>query len=407
MFLRALAIDLTPLRESPGFRLLYLARVASLLVYGILGVAMNLQVYELTQSSLQVALVTVTTAVPMGVFLIWGGILADRTDRRLLLVRSRRIYVLGILILTVNAALASPSLAAIYAAAFICGATAGISVPALLAVTPTLVGRDQLAAASALTAVAAQIGAVGGPMLAGLVIAGPGLVPCYIVVLVGASTTAVLLARLPSLPPDGAREQSGAAAFVEGLLFLRGSPIVRGLLLIDAAAMIFAMPFALLPQIGMDMLAGGPTLTGFLYASPAVGSLIGALTSGWTGRTHRPGAALVAAVCLWGLAAIGLGLSGAFWTAAACLALLGFADIVSEILRGALLQRHTPDALLGRVSSLWMMQATASPALGNIQAGIVARLFSPAIALVCGGCASLVATAAVAAAIPAVARARK
>jgi MFS transporter, ENTS family, enterobactin (siderophore) exporter len=181
---------------------------------------------------------------------------------------------------------------------------------------------------------------------------------------------------------------------------------VTGILLIDVAAMVFAMPFALLPEFGAVVLGGDARTMGFLYTPPALGSLTAALTSGWTGRAAHPGAALILAVLLWGAAAVGLGLSPALAPALVFLALMGFADMVSEILRGALLQRHTPDALLGRVSSLRMIQATASPALGNIQASLLARAVSAPLALVAGGLASLARTLLVARSIPALRQAQ-
>jgi ENTS family enterobactin (siderophore) exporter len=183
------------------------------------------------------------------------------------------------------------------------------------------------------------------------------------------------------------------------------SRLVAGLLLIDVAATIFATPFALLPQYGAEMV-GGSQVVGMLYAAPAVGAFLAALTSGWASRVLRPGKALIGAVLAWGAAAIGVGLAPNLALALAALFAMGFADTVSEILRIALLQRHTPDHLLGRVSSLWMIQAMVSPALGNMQAGLLARVASPRLALVCGGATSVVASVLIARAWPALRSAR-
>lgn len=155
----------------------------------------------------------------------------------------------------------------------------------------------------------------------------------------------------------GIRQAFGAVA--DGVRFIRGHRLIVGLLLIDAAAMVFTMPQALYPTLAEDRFGGGPGLVGLLYAAPALGALVGAATSGWTGRAG--GHAVIGAVLLWGLSLSGFGLTAYLPVALLLLALAGFGDLISETLRSALLQHGTPDALRGRVSSLWMVQATVSP----------------------------------------------
>lgn len=395
-------IDISPLRDSPAFRYAYAARGATVLVTGMLLVAASLQLFQLTGSSLAVAAFNVAMAVPMVLALMVGGVLSDRRDRRELMLWSRTIYAVGVVIFFVNSLLAEPSIWLIYLAGVISGAAGGISVPAMMAATPALVGRERLAAAAALSGLAMQIGGIVGPALAGALIAGPGLVFCYAIVLVGVLATPMLLYRLPALaPPPSSIQMRARASFVEGLNFIRGNKLLRGLLLIDLAAMILATPLALLPEWGTLILNGGPQAAGLLYSAPAIGATLAALFSGWTRTLAAAGRVLITAVLIWGVSIIMLALGTSLWWAMLALVVMGAADTVSKILRAALVQRYTPDALLGRVSSLWMMQTSIGPAMGNVQIGFVARLLSPPLALLIGGTACVVAVGVVAATSPA------
>lgn len=399
---KAFFIDISPLRDSAAFRYAYAARAATVLVTGMLMVAASLQLFALTGSSLAVATFNVAMAVPMVLALMLGGVLSDRRDRRELMLWSRTAYAVGVVMFFVNALFAESSVVVIYLAGVISGASAGISVPAMMSATPALVGRERLASAAALSGLAMQIGGIIGPALAGVLIAGPGLVFCYGVVLVGVCITPFLLYRLPPLPPPAtAASVRARASFMEGLHYIRDSKLLRNLLLIDLAAVVLATPLALLPEWGTMVLGGGPEAAGLLYAAPGVGATLAALSSGWTRTLVAPGRVLIGAVILWGVAIIALALGATLWWAMAALVVMGAADTVSKILRAALMQRHTPDALLGRVSSLWMMQTSIGPAIGNVQVGFVARLLSAPAALLIGGTACVAAVGLIAACSPA------
>jgi len=404
MSARRWLLDISPLRDSRAFRYAYAARTATVLVTGMLMVANSIQVYDLSGSSLAVALLNAAMAVPMALGLLAGGVLADRIDRRTLMLRARLAYVPGIVIFLANALLPQPMLWPMYLAALMCGAATGISMPAMMAVIPALVGRERLAAAAALSGLSLQLGGIIGPALAGVLLAGPGLVVCYAIVLAGVLLTPLLLSALPSLPPSGPKRGSGPSAWAEALHWLRGNTMLRRLLWVDFVAMVLATPLALLPQWGSEVLAAGPEATGLLYSAPAVGALVAGLSSGWTRQVARPGLLVIGAVLVWGLAVLSLALGTHLAWALCSLAVMGAADTVSKILRAALVQRHTPDALLGRMSSVWMMQSTLGPAIGNLQIGLVARLWSPPAALLLGGAACLVAVGAIAAASPALRR---
>ncbi|WP_375462988.1 MFS transporter [uncultured Methylobacterium sp.] len=398
-------IDLAPLRASHGFRLLYAARAASFLAFGVLGVAVSLQMYRLTASSLQVALLNAAVAAPMAVSLMAGGWLADRFDRRAVMVWSRGAHLLCILILMGNAVLGEPLVWPIYLAAVVGGVTFGFGMPALMAATPALVGREHLAGAAALTAVAAQAGAITGPFLAGAITASAGLLACYAFVAVASGLTPILLALLPALPPGPAGARAGNDGLLGGLRYLRHSPLVSSLLLIDLAALILAVPYVLLPEFATTGLGGGPDSIGLLYAAPSVGALIGALGSGPAGASPHAGRWLVACVAVWALACMALAGASSVPAAVACLVVLGGAASLAGILRAALIQRSTPYAMLGRVSSLWVLEETIGPALGGMQAGASAHATSARVAMLAGGAACLAATAIIAALVPALRRA--
>ncbi|GAB3578834.1 enterobactin transporter EntS [Amycolatopsis endophytica] len=382
-----LFIDLTPVRESRGFRVVFVARTVSLFGLGLSQVALPVQVFGLTGSSAQVGLVSLAMALALLCGTLLGGILADRGDRRTLIVRARTLAILAGVVLLVNAALPSPSLWALYLADVVNGFSGGLSSTVLMAVSPALVGRAQLPAAGALMTLTTQVGLIVSPSIGGLLIAGPGLAWTYGIAVAAAVCTAVTLRGLPKLPPaaTGEEQRHPLHAMAEGLRYVVRTPVVFGLMVIDLFPMLLAMPNALFPAVAAERFGGDPAVTGLFYTAPAIGAMVAALTSGWTGSLRRPGWVLCGAIALWGLGVAGFGLSSAVWLAVVLLAVAGFGDSVSEILRRALIQAHTPDALQGRVSSLWLSQATVGSAAGNTVSGFAGRFLGTGVTLVGGG----------------------
>ncbi|MET9554869.1 MFS transporter [Streptomyces sp. NPDC006645] len=408
MRLAGLVMDVTPLRENRDFRLLYAGFVGALFGTLMTSVAVAVQIYDLTGSPLQIGLVSLARALPLVVGVLVGGVLADRVDRRKLMLLTRLPLTLVAAALAVNALQPEPRLWVVYVATGCTGLLAGLGGPAMLAAIPALVGTERLAAAGALTAASTQFAALLGPAVGGLLIAGPGLAACYAVDAAGFLVFSVALLFVRPLPPakdpaPGKGVRQAFAAVGDGLRFIRGHRLIVGLLLIDVAAMVFTMPQALYPVLADEQFGGGPGVVGLLYAAPALGALVGAATSGWTARAG--GHALIGAVLLWGVSLTGFGLTSLLPLALVLLALAGLGDLISETLRSALLQHGTPDGLRGRVSSLWMVQATVSPALGNAAVGFLAELTSASAAVVTGGVVCVVAALAVAAAFPALRRA--
>lgn len=382
------ALDLTPLQHT-SFRWLYTVRLIAVMVYGVLGITVAWQVWSLTQSSLKVAGVGVGLALGTMLGLMLGGFLADRFNRRTIMVAGRAAYVPVVVLLLVNSLQASPRVEWIYLATVLSGLTGGISAPALMASVPALLPPQQLAAAGALGALAEQLGRLIGPVLAGALISVGDSSACYALALAGATATPLLLMRLPSMPspihPDSVRPPPAWQAWREGWMFAWRSPVVGGLLLLDVVMAMAATPWVLLPQLGVESLGGNAQLVSWLHAAPAAGALAAAATSGWTRRLQRPGALLVAAAMVWGLALASAGASAQAMWVLALLVLAGAADTVADIVRGALLQLHTPEALRGRVSALWLMEMHLAPAAGGVFLGGMAQRGSASAALLTGG----------------------
>lgn len=389
MRLRDLLVDISPLKESSAFRRVFAARVASLVGAGLVSVTVAVQVYDITKSSLGVGLVELVFGVFLMCGFLVGGVIADRYDRKKVLVTSGAASTLVFVAMAVNALPFAGSLPIIFVAAAIAGTVIGIEGTALTAVTPAVVKDEHLAAAGALTAIAAEAGFIGGPTLAGFVITVWGTASAYAMTAacVGAST--VLLVFLPALVPAGEPEESPIRSIRTGFAFVVRTPIVRSVLLIDICTTLFVMPMVLFPELADEFFGGGAQTVGLLYSAPAVGALIGSSLSGWTGRIAATGQALILVVIGWGVMVVGFGLSPNLWVAMAFLAGMGFLDAYSEILRRALIQHYTPDELQARVSSLWLATATAWPSMGDVVTGVASRLVGPTVALVGGGLASI------------------
>ncbi|WP_042285320.1 enterobactin transporter EntS [Nocardiopsis alba] len=396
--LSTLMVDIGPLRTSREFRIVFVARLVSIFGLGFAAVALPMQVYQLTGSSLAVATVHTTSAVSVLTGTIVAGMLADRGDRRRLIVIGRASAVIGSGALAVNTLTpGEPWLWVIYAAAAFNGFFGSFSAVALQAAAPGFVPRDKLPAAGALLALNGELGSVLAPALGGGIIALWGMGTNFVITALLSLFTTLLVWRLPRLDvPEDGRRQSIATALREGGRFAVGHRVVGPLLLLGLVQMLFAAPQVLINEFTDKVLGGGPGLVGLLYTAPAVGALLGSLTSGWAGRAHRTGALLLTAVALCGLAVLGLGASTWAPFAFVFLAFLGFGQVVEEILRYALLQSHTPDRLRGRVNAVWTAQSTVGGSAGALTLGGLAPLIGAAGALMAGGALTIVSVGALA-----------
>jgi len=402
--IRGLAIDLSPLKRSRDFRVLWFGQLISLMGRQITVVALPYQVFLLTHSPLAVGLIGLVQLVPLVAVSVAAGPVADRIDRRMLILLTEIGLAASTGLLLLGALNGHPALWYLYLATAIGAGVGALNVAARSASVPNLVGPDLLPSAMALNQVLYTGSMVVGPAVAGILLARFGLVWPYAVDVLTSATavgSTLLLRPLPPQRVEGESAPSGWRAVAEGFAYLRHRPVLVSTFLIDLDAMIFGMPRALFPVLALTVFHVGPRGLGLLYAAPAAGALFGALTTGWVGRIRRQGLAVVWAVILWGTAITLFGLSGRlFPLALAFLAFAGAADVVSAVFRGTILQLAVPDSLRGRLSAVHIMVVTGGPRLGDVEAGWVATLVSPWFSVVSGGVACVVGAVVLAWAIP-------
>ena len=400
---RRIAADVTPLRESQDYRRWWFGYSVSFTGTQLSQFAIPLQVYVLTKSSFDVGLVGLVVFVPLVTMGLVGGAIADAVDRRRLTLVTGTVLMALSVVLTVQAA-TGPRLWLLYVVAGVQGAFSAIDSSARGAILPRLVRREMLPAANALGQLGFNTGLSVGPLLGGLLVGTLGFSWAY--GLDTLSFLAVLYAvwRLPPMPPEGGGSRAGVASVLEGLRFLGPRKNVLMTFLVDINAMVFGMPRALFPAIAANWFHGGAGTVGLLAAAPPIGALVGAATSGWTGRIRRQGFAVLVSVAVWG-GSIGLfGFTRTLWLSLVLLAIAGAADMVSAIFRNTILQVSTPDALRGRLQGVFIVVVTGGPRLGDLEAGSVAAGFGTQVSVVSGGFACVAGVALLAAAYPSFAK---
>ena len=349
---------------------------------------MPYQVYVLTGSTLAIAALTLFQLVPILLFALGAGSLADAVDRRRLLMATQAGLAACSLALVLLALTGAPSLVALFAVAFVAAGLSAVDQPARSSSIPRLVPPERLPSAIALNQLNFQLASIVGPAVGGILIATIGLAGAYTVDFASFIASFVALLAIQPLPPLGAVTRPGLDAIREGLRFARRRRAILGSFVIDLNAMIFGMPTSLFPVLALDTFHTGPAGLGFLAAAPAAGAFVGAVFSGWVKSVQRTGRAILLAVAVWGLAITAFGLvTVSFPLALLCLAVAGAADVFSAVFRSSLVQLETPDQLRGRVMSIHILVVTSGPRLGDIEAAIVASLTSPQFAVVSGGIA--------------------
>ena len=386
---RGMAVDLTPLRQSVPFRWLWSGDVFVTLGRQIPLVAIPLQVYGLTGSSLWVGLVSLVQVAPLIVGSLAGGVVVDAFDRRRVLLATQVCLLVIAAGLAVNASVDAPRIWVIFVLAMLQAFASGFDAPARRAALPQVVPMHLLPSALALQQILSNLGKLLVPAVTGVLIAAFGI---DVVFWIYAGTfLAGLLAtgRLPSMRPEGGGRKAGWSSLREGLGYVGTQPMIKAIFLLDLGAMVFGLPRALFPAIGTDVLGGDAATVGLLYSAPGAGALLGALTSGWMARVQRIGRVIMIWVAIYGLAIVGFGTSQWLALSIACLVLSGTADMISATLRNTLLTVITPDPLRGRVASVNKAVVSGGPLLGDTRAGVQATLTSAGISVVTGGLACL------------------
>ena len=388
------------------YRLLLLGRFVSTIGRQMQTVAIAYQVYQFHQSALELGLLGLFRILPVIAFSLFGGVLADRVDRRRLMLATQPALLACSAVLALLAWSGRASVGAIYAITFVAAAMGALDMPARQAIIPALVPRRHLPNALSWNITVMEVAMIAGPAAGGVAIGAVGVAGTYGLDALSflAVIVALLLmrARLGAAATEGAR---GWRAAVEGLGFIRRNPIVWAVMSLDFGATFWGSATVLLPVFAEKVLHVGPTGLGILFSAPAVGSVVGAVAmTAVSNRVRRPGLPLLLAVIGYGLSTVGFGLSRSMPLALLFLAGTGLTDTISMTLRHQILQLLTPDALRGRVTAANQVFVQGGPQLGQLEAGAVAALLGAPFSVVSGGLGCVLTVLVIAWLVPAIRR---
>jgi MFS family permease len=403
--LRAVLADTRPLR-TPAYRRLWLAGIVTVIGAQLSVVAVPTQIYQLTGSSAWVGLTGLFGLVPLIVFGLWGGAVADAVDRRVLLLVSGAGIAASSLALWVTATSGVGGVWMVLGLFAVQTGFLAVNQPTRSAVLPRLLPAGELPAANALNMTVVQGGAVVGPLLAGMLIPVIGLPTLYLLDAIALLATLWATWRLPTLPPEatGTRRRAGLRQVVDGFRYAAMHKVLLVSFLIDVVAMGFGMPRVVFPEISHtvfgDPPGGGPAL-GWLFAAIPIGMVLAGLLSGWLHRVRRQGVAVTAAICVWGLGVALFGLTDSLLLAVAALALAGAGDLVSSVYRSSMLQTVATDEMRGRMQGVFIVVVAGGPRLADLWHGPAAAGIGPGAAATVGGVAVIVLALVVVAVFPA------
>ncbi|WP_445256238.1 MFS transporter [Nocardioides aurantiacus] len=415
--MRSVLADTRPLRD-PHFRRLWVANIVTVVGAQLTVVAVPAQIYQLTGSSAYVGLTGVFGLVPLVVFGLWGGALADVLDRRTLLIATTLGLIGTSTLFWLQAWSGAGNVWLLLGLFSVQQAFFAVNQPTRSAVLPRLLPLPLLPAANSLNMTVMQAGAIGGPLVAGALIPVFGFSWLYLIDTLALVPTLAAVALLPPLPVEGVTGSLGLTAVWDGLAYLKGQPVLLMSFLVDIVAMVFGMPRALFPEIAhLDF--GGPEGGGLvfavLFAGIPIGAVLGGVFSGWVSRIERQGVAVLACVVVWGLAMTGfgaaVGLAGTWRTPMLVVAVLmlvvgGAADMASAAFRTSMLQSAASDAVRGRLQGVFTVVVVGGPRVADVAHGAVAVSIGAAATAAGGGLLVVVGTVLAAVAFPAFVRYR-
>ncbi|MCU1515626.1 MAG: transporter [Pseudarthrobacter sp.] len=393
-----LLADITPLRESPAFRRLWLGSAVSAVGSQLTLVAVSLEVYRLTADSFYVGLLGVFALVPLVFGGLLGGSIADSHDRRRVALLATAVLWLTTGMIALQSWLQLGNVWILYLLVALQSGAQAINQPARSAIIPVLIRKELLPAANALSMVSFGLAMTLGPLLAGVLVAWVGFGWTYTIDFISFAFVLWAVFRLPPMPPSKSAGRAGIRSVIEGFRFLGTRPNLRMTFIIDLVAMILAQPRALMPAIGAVMIGGGESTVGILLASTAVGAFLAGLFSGPLGHVRWQGRAVVWSVMGWGASIAGFGVvvllagrtddgGATLWLlpAALCCALAGIADSISSVFRNTILQAATPDHLRGRLQGVFIVVVAGGPRVGDLLAGGATKILTEGWVLLLGG----------------------
>ena len=413
-----LLADTTPLR-NPNFRRLWLAGIVTVIGGQLSIVAVPQQVFEITGSSGFVGLTGIFALVPLIVFGLWGGALADVMDRRRLMFLSSSGLTLTSIAFWIQAELGNRNVWLVLGLLAVQQACFAVNQPTRSAILPRILPGRDLAAAMSLNMTVFQFGAIVGPVLAGVLIPVIGLAMLYLLDSIALLFTLWAVFRLPALPPTGPTRRAGLREVLDGFRYLAVQKVLLASFLVDIVAMVFGMPRALFPQIAHESFgdpAEGGIALGMLYAAMSAGAVLGGVFSGWLPRVRRQGLGVLVCITLWGLAMVGFGVAvgvaspesspTVLWVALGFLAFGGAVDMISAALRQAMLLTVATDELRGRLQGVFIVVVAGGPRIGDLVHGVAAASLGTAVAAAGGGVLVVIGVVICAIAMPAFVRYR-
>jgi len=383
---RALRIDVTPLRTSRDFRLLFYAGTVFYFGAMVSYVAIPYQIYTLTGSNFAVGAIGLVELAPLVVFGLYGGALADHVDRRRLLVACGVGQAVFTAVLALNAFLDHPSVWLIFVLSVGLASTSSLQRPSREALMPRTVAHEELPAANALTSLGMQLGVLIGPAVGGLLVAYVGIGWCFVVDICGLSVASLMFALMSSYPHREETTPPSLAGIRQGLTYALSRRDLLGTYVVDIVCMLLAFPVVLFPALAEEVF-DKPQLLGLLYSAETVGALAATALSGWTGRVHHHGRAIVVAATAYGGFVALAGLMPSIWLVVCFLALSGAADMISGVFRGTVWSQTIPEAMRGRLAGIEMLSYSLGPLGGQVRAGVTADLWSVRGSIASGGLA--------------------
>ncbi len=386
-----LALDLTPLKKYPDFRNLWAAGLVSYLGSMITYVAIPFQIKELTNSYLAVGIVGAIELVPLIVFGLYGGVLADSVNRKIMVWATEAAALILVALLLANSALWEPKVWVIYIAAGLFAVVDGLQRPSADAMLPRLVSHQDLPAATALMSLRWQLGLIVGPTVGGIIFATFSISAGFAVDMATYVVALVFLARVRSMPSSKEAKKPSLAALFEGVKYAFSRQDLIGTYIIDLAAMTLAMPMALYP-FWADQL-NAPWALGMFYSAITVGSVLVTVTSGWTTRYRFHGRAVILAAIGWGLAIAVAGLSTSLILVLLFLTIAGAFDMISALFRANIWNQTIPDHFRGRLAGIELLSYSVGPLAGQLRAATIASATTLSFSVTSGGvlCAIVVA----------------
>lgn len=383
-----MSLDISPLINHRNYRLLYTGQFISVIGTMTTYVAIPYQIHQLTQSPFLVGLLGAVQLIPVLLFSLIGGLLADSINRQRLLWLAELIMAMGVIGLVLNTLQSVPNLTLIFTLAFVIQAASAIHRPTIDAMRQSLVNKDEYAALGALGAFQGSFSMIVGPALAGVMIVNWGILSVYCLDVFSFLVAILCILRMANLPASEEGRSIDFKFLAEGLHYALKRPELVGTYIVDIVAMLFAFPLALFPL--MSDRWGGASAAGLLYAAMPIGSLLITLVSSRFKVIQRHGAAVVIAAIIWGLGIIGLGWAPSLEVALFCLIVAGAADMVSGLFRSIIWNETIPNSMRGRLAGVEMISYLSGPLLGNLRAGFMAEQWSLGFSIWSGGVACVI-----------------